>query len=150
MVTTTPQSNPLLPFLCYQGWYLRAFGGSPLKRPELVYYAVNTWVLGNTLLFNSLLFLFLSVSPSFTFSRPPPISAMSHSISQYNSCAVLQLFLNPCSRSLSPGQVDDTVGWGRRKTPQPCLIKMVKSWSWNRTGKLIPPLVPSWSPHLLA
>lgn len=69
------------------------------------------------------------------------ISAISHFIPLYNGCAVLELSLNPCSHTLSPGPDYDTVGWGRRKTLWPCLIKMVKSW--RRIGKLILPQVPS-------
>ncbi|TNN50402.1 hypothetical protein EYF80_039389 [Liparis tanakae] len=56
--------------------------------------------------------------------------------------------LNPCSHTLSPGPGDDTVGWGRRKTLWPCLIKMSCTispeavdggveWKWSAPPALI-------------
>lgn len=137
-----------MPSLCYRGAYQGSFGGRPIERPKLLFYSGrrHTWRFVRTHSHTVPTYFCLFLSPTHTHTSPhsPLISAISHSISLYNGCAVLEPSLNPCSCTLSPGPDYDTVGWGRRKTLWPCLIKMVKSC--RRIGKLILLPVASSSP----
>lgn len=136
-----------MPSLCYQGAYQGSFGGRPIERPKLRLYSAgrahtHSYMAPTYFCFGDLFARTHTCLPSF-LSHQHHISL--HSLLQWY--AVLVSSLNRHIHRLSPGPDYDTVGWDRRKTLWPCLIKMVKSWRW--IGWLILPQVPSQSPHLL-